>query len=647
MCGICGIVDFEHPIERDEIERMTEILRHRGPDDAGIEMLPPAGLGFRRLSIIDLAGSHQPMSNEDDTLWLLFNGEIYNFRELRERLQERGHRLKTQGDGETILHLYEEHGLDFPHQLNGMFAIALWDARRRRLVLARDRLGIKPLYFAQSGRGLVFASETKSLLASPRVGRTLDRASLAAYMNYGSIPGDATCFREIQRVRPGHLVVFDASGATERRYWDVDFGRKRAWPAGELEAEVEATLRDAVRLQMRSDVPLGALLSGGVDSSLVAALMAELSPHPVEAFSIGYGAEGAYMNEIPWARKVAERFGMKHHALTVEPEDLVRDFERVTWHLDEPVGDPAAFLTLALSEWSRRHVTVVLSGLGADELFAGYRRYRALGLAERMRALPAWLRDGVLRPLVERLPEGRTRRFGDYARLAKKFLRSLDPDPRRAWASTVSYLPDYAGPLFEGELAGVRRDHYECAAFEEIWRRAAELPDPVDRAEYVDLHMYMVDQLLLLQDKMSMAASLEARVPYLDHRLVELAASIPSAAKLARGEPKAVLKKVAEKYVPRECIYREKRGFTAPVEAWLRGPLRERVHDLLAPTRVRDRGIFDVAFVEWMKREFYERSRDLSVQLYQALMLEIWLRLFVDGEARPGVAARRPEPARA
>jgi asparagine synthase (glutamine-hydrolysing) len=392
---------------------------------------------------------------------------------------------------------------------------------------------------------------------------------------------------------------------------------------------------------MRSDVPLGALLSGGVDSSLVAALMAELSPHPVEAFSIGYGAEGAYMNEIPWARRVAERWGMKHHPLVVEPEDLVRDFERVTWHLDEPVGDPAAFLTLALSEFSRRHVTVVLSGLGADELFAGYRRYRALGLAERFRALPAWLRDGIVRPLVEWLPEARTRRLGDYARLAKKFLRSLDPDPRRAWASTVSYLPAYAGPLFTDELAPLRRETYGCAAFDEIWKRAADFPDPVDRAEYVDLHMYMVDQLLLLQDKMSMAVSLEARVPYLDHRLVELAASIPSAAKLAGGEQKAVLKKVAEKYVPRECIYREKKGFAAPVEAWLRGPLRERVNDALSPARVRARGLFRVEFVEWMKREFYASARDLSLQLYQALLLETWFSLFVDGAGRPSSAPIR------
>ncbi len=632
MCGVCGIVDFAAPVARGDLERMAARLVHRGPDDAGFELLGPAGLGFRRLSIIDVAGSHQPIWNEDRTLCLVFNGEIYNFRALRKQLGERGHTFRTQGDGETILHLYEEHGDDAVARLNGMFAFALWDAPRQRLLLGRDRLGIKPLYYARAGQRLAFASETKALLAQGGAARRADRAALVAYMSHGSIPGTATALEGVRRLAPGHVAVFDAGGLRERQYWDLDLRTKRERDPRALADEVEALLRDSVELQMISEVPLGALLSGGVDSSLIAALMAQLSPHPVEAFSIGYGAGGEFMNELSFARVVAERWGMHHHPLVVEPDDLLRDFERVVWHLDEPCGDPAAFLTLALSEFSRRHVTVVLSGLGADELFAGYRRYLGLRWRERWLALPRVLREGIALPLLRRLPETRTDRFGNWARLAKKFVAAADPDPRRAWANTISYLPEYDGPMFTGDFAGVRRARYASEAFDELWSRVAALPDPIDRATYLDVKTYMVDQLLLLQDKMSMAVSLEARVPFLDHRLVELAATIPTAAKLAGGRLKAVLKTVAERHVPRECVHRAKQGFAAPLERWLRGPLRGRLEDALAPARVRDRGVFEVAFVEWMKREFFERGRDLSLQLYQALVLEAWFAAYVDAK---------------
>jgi asparagine synthase (glutamine-hydrolysing) len=377
-------------------------------------------------------------------------------------------------------------------------------------------------------------------------------------------------------------------------------------------------------------VPFGAFLSGGVDSSLIAALMAQESSKPVEAFSIGYGREGALMNELPYARAVASRWAMNHHELILDSEDLLRDIDRVAWHLDEPCGDPAAFLTLALSRFARERVTVALSGLGADELFAGYRRYLSLVWRERWLTLPAALRDGVVRPLLARLPESRTGRLSNYVRMARKFTESVDADARTAWARTVSYLPDYAGPIFEGELAGATRESFACAAFEQTWARTAGFPTAMDRGMYMDLRMYMADQLLLLQDKMSMAVSLEARVPFLDYRLVEMAASVPARAKLERGTLKAPLKRLAERYVPRECVWREKKGFVAPVEAWLRGPLREQVRDALAPRRVRERGLFQPPFVEWMLHAFYEEQRDLSLQLYQAFLLEKWFALFVD-----------------
>jgi len=635
MCGICGIVDFDGAPGREQLAGMTAAIRHRGPDDEGIEICGHAALGFRRLSIIDLAGSHQPMSNEDGTLWLVFNGEIYNYRALRADLIARGHTLKTAGDGETILHLYEDLGLEFVDRLNGMFAFALWDGPRERLVLVRDRLGIKPLYYAMTGQRLVFASETKAILEAIGPTPGLDMEAMAAYMTFSSIPGWRTCFEGVRKLQPAEMVIFDGKGLTTRQYWDVRFDGRSGRGLPETLDEVDALLQDSVRLQMVSDVPLGVFLSGGVDSSIVAAMMARQSDRPVKAFTVGYGREGAFLNETRFSRIVAEKYGMEYHELILDSEDLLADIERVAWHLDEPCGDPAAFLTLALSEFTRKHVTVALSGLGADEIFCGYRRYLGLAWRERYMRLPGFLRHRVIKPLVGILPEDRTTRFGDLARLARKLVRSVDADTKTTWARTVSYLPVYDAPIFGAAFRDVRRDTYTSEFFEAYWERTRDVGNPVDRAMYLDIKMYMVDQLLHQQDKMSMAVSLEARVPYLDHRLVELAATIPVGLKMARGEPKSLLKKLAERYVPRECIYRPKKGFGAPVDAWLRGPLRDQVNDALSPTQVRARGIFDVAFVEWMKKEFFERGQDLSIQIYQIFLLEVWLRLYVDGRCSP------------
>lgn len=634
MCGICGIVDLDRHVTRDQIAGMTAELRHRGPDDEGIEVSRHAGLGFRRLSIIDIAGSHQPMSNEDGSLWMVFNGEIYNYRSLRAELLGKGHRFKSAGDGETILHLYEDLGLEFVSRLNGMFSIALWDANKERLVLARDRLGIKPLYYRADGRSICFASETKAILSAISSTPRLDMAAMAAYMNYSSIPGWRTCFEGIRKMLPGQIATFDNAGFREHTYWDISFGAQRDWPRGELLEALDELLRDAVRLQMISDVPLGVFLSGGVDSSLIASMMARESSGPVRAFTIGFGKEGAFLDETHHARTVASKFGMEHHELVLDHKNLLDDIERVAWHLDEPCGDPAAFLTLALSEFTRRHVKVALSGLGADELFCGYRRYLGLAWQGRFMRIPRMIRQGIIGPVIGLLPEDRTSRFGDLGRLAKKFFRSVGDDVKTTWSRTVSYLPEYDGPMFAGAFRDVRRENYTSEFFEDFWARSGAALDPVDRAMYVDIKMYMVDQLLLQQDKMSMAVSLEARVPFLDHRLVEMTATIPAAMKQDGGEPKALLKKLAERYVPKECIYRPKKGFGAPVDAWLRGPLRDMVHDVLSARRVRDRGVLEVDFVEWMKREFYESRRDLSVQLYQAFLLEVWLGLYASGDGR-------------
>lgn len=648
MCGICGIVDFIAPVVRDDVERMTDQLGHRGPDDIGLELRGAAGLGFRRLSIIDLVGSHQPMSNEDGTLWLVFNGEIYNFEPLRAMLVARGHRFRTSGDGETVLHLYEEYGVDFVHHLNGMFAIALWDQRRRRLVLARDRLGVKPVYYALSPTRdrLAFASETKALLELPWITRTLDPDALTAFMNFSSVPGEMTCFREIRKLLPGHIATFQSGRFETREYWDVDFHKQRTWASeDEVLDAMDELVRDSVRLRLLSDVPLGVFLSGGVDSGVVAAIAAQLSDGPVEAFSVGYGSGGAFMDELPYARAVAERYGMHHNTLIVEPDQLLSQFERVTWFLDEPCGDPAAFLTLALSEFARTRVTTSLSGLGGDELFGGYRRYLAAKYQRNYLRVPGFLREGVVRPVFARLPEGQTGRALNGLRLARKFVRSVGTDQKTTWARTTSYIPAYPGPVFAGAMEHVTRDSFEESSFERNWERSSALKNPVDRAMYMDIKMYLPDQLLLLQDKMSMAVSLEAREPLLDYRLVELAATIPAGLKIRGGTLKAIFKRLAERYLPAACIYREKKGFAPPLQAWLRGPLRELVYDMLTPERVHARGVFQVAFVEWLKRQVYREGRDLSTELYQVLLLEQWMRLYVD-ESGPRFPERRLPAAR-
>ena len=369
-------------------------------------------------------------------------------------------------------------------------------------------------------------------------------------------------------------------------------------------------------------------------------MMAGLSTRPVEAFSIGFGGDDQFNDELRYARPVAERYGMNHHVLVVEPSDLLRDLDRVVWHLDEPCADPAAFLTLTLSEFARRTVTMTLSGLGGDELFAGYRRHLAIKHLATYRRLPAFIRSGAIKPAIGLLPEGRSSASLNAFRRAKRFVRMADADLKTAWARTVSYAPGYEGPIFGDALGGGSLDGTD-GAFDAHWQRVAELADPVDRILYMDTKMYLADQLLLLQDKMSMAVSLEARVPFLDYRLVELAATIPSRQKMRGANLKVLLKKLAEQYMPRECIYRSKQGFALPLDTWLRGPLRERVGDVLDQASVRDRGVFNVDYVEWLKREFYEKRRELTMELYHVFLLELWLRSYVDGEGRLQAAAAR------
>ena len=646
MCGFCGIVDFQEPVDRATITDMTRAIAHRGPDDNGIEILEHAGLGFRRLSIIDLGGSHQPLTNEDRSLWLTFNGEIYNYKDLRKTLEARGHTLRTAGDGETILHLYEDHGLSFVDHLRGMFAVAIWDSRLQRLVLARDRLGVKPLYYARVGNRLAFASETKAILRVPFVPRELNGEALAAFMNYSTVPGPHTCFTSIERVMPGHVATFDRNGFVSRGYWDLDYSHQRSWKPGELLSEVEAALLDAVRLRLVSDVPVGLFLSGGIDSSVVAGMASRQSAEPLQAFSIGFAGAPNLYDEIPFAKTVAERYGMRHHVLTVRSEDLIADLDDVVWYLDEPCADPSAVLTLGLSRFARQHVKVALSGLGGDEVFGGYRRHLAAKLYAAYLGVPAAARRGLIHPLLRLVPERRSSPLFNAIRVAKKFLECGATDLKGAWADSVSYLPAYDGAIFSGDLAPITRATFRNAQFDAHWSKAAQFKNAIDQVMYVDAKTYFVDARLQLQDKMSMAVGLELREPLIDHRLVELGATIPANLKIPGLRLKALLKEIARKYVPDECIDRRKAGFAPPLESWLRGPLRGQVEDVLSAATVRRRGFFEVAFVEWLKTQFYRHNRDFSIELFQAFMLERWFELYVD-QTRPagaGAGARVTRP---
>ena len=625
---------------------MTRSMLHRGPDDEGIEILDNVGLGFRRLSIIDLGGSHQPLCNEDGSLWLTFNGEIYNYKDLRKTLEQRGHVLRTDGDGETILHLYEDHGLSFVDHLRGMFSIAIWDSKVQRLILARDRLGVKPLYFAQVGDRLAFASETKALLRVPWIPRDLNNEAMAAFMNFSTVPGPSTCFKSIGRLMPGHVATFDRNGFVSRPYWDLDFSNQRSWSPGALLDELEAALEDAIRLRLVSDVPVGVFLSGGIDSSLVAAMASRQAAEPPEAFSIGFEGPPSHYDEIPYARAVAQRYGMRHHVLTVRSEDLISDFDDVVWYLDEPCADPSAILTLCLSRFARQHVKVALSGLGADEVFGGYRRHLATKLYASYLHVPVAVRRRLIRPLLDLLPERRSSAFLNSIRVAKKFLDCGASDLKGAWSDSVSYMPAYGDAIFAGAMQSVTRSTFQDPQWDEYWARAARFPNAVDQVMYVDAKTSFVDARLQIQDKMSMAVGLELREPLIDHKLVEFAGTIPASLKIPRFRLKALLKEIAGKYIPKDCIERSKTGFAPPLEQWLRGPLRSQVEDVLSVETVRRRGFFNVAFVEWLKRQFYEHNRDFSIELYQVLMLERWFELFVDGtrSVRPAAGERLPRP---
>jgi len=626
MCGICGVIHFDgKPVSRALLTGMNERLAHRGPDGAGYFSDGNIGLAMRRLKIIDIAGSDQPLSSEDGSVVLIFNGEIYNYRALRRQLMGRGHRFKTDGDGETIAHLYEDHGPDALKHLRGMFALALWDGRRRRLLLARDRFGQKPLYYYRDREVFAFASEIKALLAHPAIPRVSrfegdDRRALAAYLSFGYVPAPQTAFAGIHMLQPASALHVEPSGATrEQRYWDLpplappEPAAKAATYAGDLREQ----LAEAVKLRLISDVPLGAFLSGGLDSSLIVALMRRGSNSAIKTFSIGFAGDETF-DESPYAEKVARHLETEHSTFRVEPEalSLLSDLVR---HHDQPFADSSAIPTYLVSKLTRQQVTVALTGDGGDELFAGYERFYAVDLMRKLQFMPGPFLRGAAE-LLRRLPEGTG--YYDPIKRARRFARAASQGLADAYFDLVR--------IFDATLLA---DICPKADPVQPTMNAYMNPDqtqPVAELVQANMRSYLPDDLLIKADRCSMAASLEARAPFLDHELAESAATIPFNLKLKGSRSKHILKEAAQGLLPPEIIDRKKHGFGVPLGAWLRrdmAPMRE----LLLSRRARERGLLEISAVERLIAEHEAGARDHNRQLWALLTLEEWHRQFVDG----------------
>ena len=629
MCGIYGILSLSGTRRQEPamLSRMGRAILHRGPDDEGSFVDDQMLLGMRRLSIIDVAGGHQPLSNEDGSIVVVCNGEIYNFRELRQKLEQAGHRFATGSDCETIVHLYEERGDAFLEELDGMFALALWDKKRRRLIVARDPLGIKPLYYTQADGQFAFCSEAKGLLELPFVRNRLDPAALAQYFAVGYVCAPHSMFEGVRKMLPGEAMTIENGRVTTRRYWslpaEVDEVRSESQWIEATRVEIERAVRD----QMVSDVPIGAFLSGGVDSSSVVALMSRHTDHPVKTYSIGFkGSSGAELyNELPFARQVAETFKTDHREIIVQP-DVAGLLPDLLWHLDEPIADAAFITTYLVSKFAREDVTVILSGVGGDELFGGYNRYLDEHYRSQYQRIPQFMRRGIIDPIARRLPSDRHSPLLNKLRLARAFVLA---DSLGFEGRYRSYMEVFD----KAERAVLLRD--SSAPFDDSIGRAfagSSSKDSLRRLMDVDLATQLPEDLLMLTDKMSMAVSLECRVPLLDQRLVKLAAQIPAATRIRGGELKYTMKKAMEGIVPDSIIHRTKRGFGAPIGAWFKAELSGFLREILSEATLMKRGLLDPQAVARVVREHERQEADRTDHLLALVNLEIWCRMYLDGQ---------------
>lgn len=633
MCGIVGIAQHSgrHRFGIDDVRRMADKIFHRGPDDEGFHDAESIVLGMRRLSIIDLEGGHQPISNEDGTVWVVNNGEIYNFKRLRKELLEKGHRFATHSDTEVLVHLYEEHGEAFLERLEGMFAIALWDSVRKKLIVARDRLGIKPVYYWPFGGGVAFASEIKAFLPLRGFSPAVNPASLGDYLGIGYAVAPDTIFDGVGKLEPGTFFCWQDDRFSIRRYWSMPTGTDDSQSYDDWVEIVRAELQRAVADHTVSDVPIGAFLSGGIDSSAVAVLMQEACDSELNTYSIGYAGSSVadYYNELPFARQVADQLHSNHREIAVEP-DVARLLPKLIWHLEEPISDSAITTTFLVSELAAESVKVILSGVGGDELFAGYNRYLGDHYGRQYSRIPSFLRKRLLPGVASLLPSGRQNRLMDLSRYARRFIE----------AGELDWRGRYALYLAIADRATVRELCGSLDSENGLERITQQEPseDELLRLLRIDWQTQLAENLLLLTDKMSMACSLECRVPFLDHRLVELAAGIPHQHKLPGGRLKGLLKDALRGVLPDAVIDRRKRGFGAPVGAWFKQELAGLRTELLADTALERRGLLDPDAVRRICNDHDRHREDYSDLILVLMNLEIWCRLFLDGSSHEDLA---------
>lgn len=619
MCGITGIVEFKGQAASERTLRaMTNTIPHRGPDGEGFFVQGPVALGHRRLSIIDLGGGHQPMFNEDGSVVVVYNGEIFNFRDVQKALESKGHVFRTHCDTEVIAHAYEEYGERCVEHFRGMFAFAVYDQRSGSVLLGRDRLGIKPLYYHASGERLLFASEIKPILAALSSRPTVNRSQIDFQMSLGYVPGEQTLFKQICRLAPGHTLSIKNGGLKFRQYWEIAESPMLDIDENDAADRLDDLLTESVRLRLMSDVPLGAFLSGGVDSSAIVALMSKLTNEPVKTFSVGYRDDPA-SSELSFARVIADRFKTDHHEFILEPGDFFDSLDLLLDHMEEPVVESAAIALFQLSKLAREHVTVILSGEGGDEILAGYPLYRIMPMLDRIRALVGWLPSSLLSTLASVHGTEKAAKYADWIGA---------PLTSRYWGISNDVTASIKRRMYSPELtneagAGVRTH------FENLFGKMRDATS-LRRMTYVDLKTWLPDDLLVKADKMTMACSLELRVPMLDHKLLEYCTALPDNLRIRNGEGKYLLKRVMERYLPREIIYRPKKGFPVPIAAWFRGPLFEPVSEILRDTRSRARGYFKPSYVENVLQQHRSGAEDLSRRIFSLLALELWHRRYID-----------------
>ena len=633
MCGIVGKLNLQstEPVAFDAIVRMCRQIRHRGPDDEGIYLDGNLGMGMRRLSILDLSTGKQPIHNEDASIWTIFNGEIYNYLDLRAFLERKGHIFYTKTDTEVVVHLYEEYGLEFVKHLSGMFAIAVWDQTRKELILARDRLGIKPLYYSLDAKRLLFGSEIKAILQDG-ISREIDLQALHDYLSLNYIPGPRSIFTQVRKLLPGHILTCSRGTITIRPYWELQYPESSSDRSNRSETsycdELYELLKSTVRQHLLSDVPVGVFLSGGLDSSTLVALMRELSSQPLRTFSIGF-EEQSY-DELAKARIIAKAFDAEHHELVIRP-NAVELLPELIRYFDEPFADSSAIPVYLLSKLARDHVKVALSGEGGDEIFAGYQTYAAYKLAEIYKRLPTILSTAVIPSLVKRLPVSHRKVSFDYK--AKRFIAgALLPPAERHYRWKVIFTEDVKSKLYASEIGGLtdplalyRNTYDHCDA-----------PEPLTKLQHIDLKVYLPDDILVKADRMTMANSLELRVPFLDHHIVEFAASLPPYLKIRRLTTKYILKQTMSAYLPHPILNGKKRGFNVPIPMWLRHELRDLVYDTLSPQRVKEAGFFKPESLSRLIRDHEEMRADLSRNIWGLLVLMLWYNEY----CRPPVSDR-------